>query len=95
MNPRHQSTNSRMVKPATTMVFAPKTSRAVCDAATKEKIKQIFNEVLKQESCTPATWRRINKGNEEDVGNYRPICTLAALYKLFSTILKKQTLFHT
>ena len=56
-------------------------------------MKQIFNEVLKQESCTPETWRRIRikvinqKGNEDDVGNYRPICTLPALYKLFSTIL--------
>ena len=53
-----------------------------CDAATKEKVKQIFNEVLKQESCTPETWRSLRitvihkEGNEEDVGNYRPICTL-------------------
>ena len=27
------------------------------------------------------------KGNVEEVGNYRPICTLPALYKLFSTIM--------
>ena len=27
------------------------------------------------------------KGNVEEVGNYRPICTLPALYKLFSTII--------
>ena len=64
-----------------------------CFNVTKETIKQIFNEVLKQESCTPETWRGIRikviykKGNEEDVGNYRPICTLPALYKLFSTVL--------
>ena len=32
-----------------------------CDDATKETIKQIFNEVLKQESCTPEAWRRIRK----------------------------------
>ena len=30
-----------------------------CDNVTKEMIKQIFNEVLKQESCTPETWHRI------------------------------------
>ena len=29
------------------------------DVATKGTIKQIFNEVLKQESCTPETWHRI------------------------------------
>ena len=29
----------------------------------------------------------LQKGNVEDVGNYRPICTLPALYKLFSTII--------
>ena len=54
--------------------------------------KQIFNEVLKPESCPPETWRRkqikvYQKMNEEDVGNYRPIWILAALYKLFPTIL--------
>ena len=27
------------------------------------------------------------KGDVENVGNYRPICSLLALYKLFSTIL--------
>ena len=27
------------------------------------------------------------KGDVEDVGNYRPICSLPALYKLFTTIL--------
>ena len=27
------------------------------------------------------------KGDVENVSNYRPICSLSALYKLFSTIL--------
>ena len=27
-----------------------------CDETTKEMIRQIFNEVLKQEDCTPKTW---------------------------------------
>ena len=29
----------------------------------------------------------LQKGNVEEVGNYRPICTLPALYKLFSRII--------
>ena len=30
------------------------------------------------------------KGDVEDVGNYRPICSLPALYKLFATILSSR-----
>ena len=62
-----------------------------CDDTTKEMIRQIFNEVMKQDDCTPETWRRTsikviyNKGDVEEVGNYCPTCTLPALYKLFST----------
>ena len=69
-----------------------------CDDAMKEMEKQIFNEVLKQESCTPEIWRRIRikvlrkKGNEKDVGNYRPICTLPALYKIVFDHPGQQTL---
>ena len=64
-----------------------------CDESTREMIRQIFNEVIRQKDCIPETWRRVRikvihkKGSEEDVGNYRRICTLPALYKLFSTIL--------
>ena len=64
-----------------------------CDATTKEIIRQVFNEILKQDDCTPETCRksRINvkykEGNVEEVGSYRPICTLPALYKFFSTII--------
>ena len=56
-------------------------------------IRQIFNEVLEQEDCTPTTWRIIRikmihkKGDVEDAGHDRPICTLPALYKLFSTLV--------
>ena len=52
----------------------------------------MFTKVLKQDDCTPETWRRIRIKNDlqnrhvEEVGNYRPICTLPALYKPFSTI---------
>ena len=31
-----------------------------CDDTTKEMIRQIFNEVVKQEDFTPETWRRIH-----------------------------------
>ena len=64
-----------------------------CSEKTKEMTRQIFNEILKQEDCTPTTWRRIRikvihkKGDVEEAGNYMPICTLPALYKLFSTFL--------
>ena len=63
------------------------------DETTKEMIRQIFNEVLKQEDCTPEPWRRTRmkliyiKRSVEEVGNYRPICTRPAFYKLFSTII--------
>ena len=31
-----------------------------CDSETKEEwIRQIFNEIVQQEECTPQTWRRI------------------------------------
>ena len=66
-----------------------------CDETTKEMIRQIFNEVLKQEDCTPKTWRRntyksdLQQRNVEEVGNYR----LPALYKLFSTIIFNR-LYH-
>ena len=62
------------------------------DETTKEITRHIFSEVLKQDDCTPETWRIIRirvickKGNVEEVGHYRPISTLPALYKLFSTI---------
>ena len=64
-----------------------------CDETTNEMIRQKFNEVLKQEDCTPETWRRTRmkviheKGNVEEVGNFRPTCILPTLYKLFSTII--------
>ena len=47
----------------------------VCSEKTKEMMRQIFNEILKQEDCTPTTWRRIRikvihkKGDVEEAGN--------------------------
>ena len=64
-----------------------------CDSETKEWIRQIFNEIVQQEDCTPQTWRRIRikvihkNGDVEDAGNYRPMCSLPVLYKLFATAL--------
>ena len=64
-----------------------------CDEETKEMVRQTFNEVLKQKDCTPEAWQRKRikvihkKGDVEDVGNYRPICSLPALYTLFTTVL--------
>ena len=50
-----------------------------CDDETKEMVRQIFNDVLKQD-CTPEAWQRKRrkvmhkkKSDVEDVGNYHPI----------------------
>ena len=56
-------------------------------------VRQIFNEIIKQNEFTPESWKKVKikvlhkKGDVENVGNYRPICSLPTLYKLFSTIL--------
>ena len=56
-------------------------------------IRQIPNEVLRQEDYTPEAWRRLRikkviykKGAVEEARNYRPICALPALFQLFSTL---------
>ena len=64
-----------------------------CDDETKEVVRQIFNEIIKQNEFTPEAWKKVKikviykKGDMENVSNYRPICSLPALYKLISTIL--------
>ena len=64
-----------------------------CSDRTKEKIRKMFNEMRRREDFTPRSWRKIRiqvihkKGDREDVRNYRPICRLPVLYKLFATIL--------
>ena len=64
-----------------------------CDDETREMVRQIFNEIVKRNVFTPEDWKKVTvkvihkKGDVENVGNYRPICSLPALYKLFSTIL--------
>ena len=63
-----------------------------CDDMTKEMMRQIFNEVIKRVALQKhgeeyESKLSTKKGSEEDARNCRPICTLPALYKLFSTIL--------
>ena len=56
-------------------------------------VRQIFNEIIKRNEFTPEDWKKVTikvihkKGEVENVSNYRPICSLPTLYKLFSTIL--------
>ena len=64
-----------------------------CDEETKEMVRQIFNEIIRQYEFTLEARKKVKikalhkKGDVEIVGNCRPICSLLALYKLFSTIL--------
>ena len=64
-----------------------------CNDDTKEKIRTIFNDIAQQDDFTPKSWRKIRihviykKGDREDASNYRPICSLPVLYKLFATVL--------
>ena len=64
-----------------------------CDDETREMVRQIINEIIKRNEFTPEAWKKVKrkvihkKGDVENVGNYRPICSLPAFYKLFSTIL--------
>ena len=64
-----------------------------CDEETRELMRQIFNEIIKRKEFTPEDWKKVTikvihkRGDVENVSNYCPICSLPALYKLFSTIL--------
>ena len=57
-----------------------------CDEGTKEMVRQIFIEIIKQNEFTLEAWKKVKikvlhkKGDVENVGNYRPICSLLALY---------------
>ena len=58
-----------------------------------ETVRQIFNEILKRKEFMSEDWKKVTikviykKGDVEDVSNYRPICLLPSMYKLFSTIM--------
>ena len=86
-----QSKNSKGKSPDSNGIRAEDIQ--ACDDETKEMVRQIFNEITKQNECTPEAWKKVRikvihkKGDVEDVGNYHPICSLLALYKLLTTIL--------
>ena len=67
-----------------------------CDDVTRDMVRQLFNEIIKRNNFTPEEWKKVKikvihkKGDVENVGNYRPICSLPALYKVFSTILNRR-----
>ena len=56
-------------------------------------MRQLFNEIIRKNNFTSDEWKKIRikvihkEGDVENVSNYRPICSLPAMYKLFSTIL--------
>ena len=86
-----QSINSKKGKPPDSDGIRAEDIKA-CDDETREMARQIFNEIIKQNEVTLEAWKKVKKGlhkkgDVENVGNYRPICSLPALYKLLSTIL--------
>ena len=64
-----------------------------CDDDTREMVRQLFNEIIKRNNFSLEEWKKVKikvihkKGDVENVSHYRPICSLPALYKLFSTVL--------
>ena len=50
-----------------------------CDDETREMVRQILNEIIKQNEFTPDAWKKVKikvlhkKGDVENVGDYRPI----------------------
>ena len=60
-----------------------------CDDETREMVRQLFNEIIKRNKFTPDEWKKVKikvihkKGDVENVSNYRPICSLPAMHKLF------------
>ena len=58
------------------------------------KLAQLFTQCLCKRDVPEAWCNTIvsllhEKGDKEDLGNYRPISLLSAIYKLLSKILKK------
>ena len=90
-----RSGNSKKVNHQTATGYEQKTSK---HATMRQKrwVRQIFNEIIDQNEFTPEAWKKLKikvlhkKGDVENVGNYRPTCSLPALYKMFSTILYRR-----
>ena len=91
-NCKMRSGNSKKVNHQTATGFEQKTSK-LATMRRKEMVRQIFNEIIKQNEFTLEAWKKVKlkvlhkKGDVENVGDYCPISSLPALYKLFSTIL--------
>ena len=85
-----QSTNSKKGKPPDSKGIRAEDIKA-CDDETREMVRRIFNEIIKWNEFTVEAWKKVKMKmihkNVENVGNYRSICSLPALYKVFSTIL--------
>ncbi|KAJ8731400.1 hypothetical protein PYW07_004564 [Mythimna separata] len=58
-------------------------------------LKEIFNDIIISETI-PQQWTKSNiillykKGDQYDIGNYRPISLMSNLYKIFAKILLKR-----
>ena len=87
-----QSTNSKIGKSPDNKGIRAEDIKD-CDEETRDMVRQLFNEIIKRNNFTPEEWKKVKikviykKGDVQNVSNYRPICSLPALYKLFSTIL--------
>ena len=60
--------------------------RKNCSDMTREKIRQIFNEILLHEDCTPKTWRRIGSSAKRVTENTQAITGRFAVCQ-FATVL--------
>ena len=58
-------------------------------------VRQIFNEITKRNEFTPEAWKKVKikvihkKGDVEDVGNYRPICSLPTFLTVLDNTVQK------
>ena len=92
MNCRMQSKGSRKAKQQTAMESDPKTSKHATKKRKKwwdrssTKSQSKMNLILRHGEEWEWKWY-IKRGDVENVGNYRPICSLPDLYKLFTTVL--------
>ena len=64
-----------------------------CDEETKQMLLDTFNIIIKPHTTPPGAWKRVlikviqRRVTQQHLKNDRPMCTLPALCKLFSTTL--------
>ena len=62
------------------------------DETIAKQLAKLYTKCI-TERLIPKTWREANmvilfkKGNRKDINNYRPICLLSNMYKLFTQII--------